>query len=163
MSTFYSERPAAAVQGTLAPTVLRIRDSDSTDKLRLRADFALGALGNGLNPTAEQVMVTLSTPSDGVVYTRVLNGFDVTGKAPRRRWSLSDAEKARTGIERLDIDEDPGNSGAIFLRDVGSDLGNRDFTTVNLELLIGDERLAGSAQLKEKPAGSGMWRLIREA
>ncbi len=85
------------------------------------------------------------------------------GQSPRRRWSLSDAERARTGIERLDIDEDPGNSGGLFLRDIRTDLGSQDFSTVTLEVLIGDDRLGGTARLFEKPVGSGKWRLIREA
>ncbi len=33
------------------------------------------------------------------------------GRAPKRRWSLNDAERARTGIEQLLIDEGPNNTG----------------------------------------------------
>ena len=158
----FSERPAAAVAGTIAPTHLRIRDTDSTDRLRFRADFTLGAGTNRIDPTTEPVKVTLATPLGGPFYTQTLNGFDVHGKSPRRRWSLNDSEKARTGIERLDIDEDPGNSGALFLRDIRTDLGSQDFSTVTLEVLIGDDRLTGRALLVEKPAGSGKWRLKNE-
>jgi cobalamin biosynthesis protein CbiG len=34
---------------------------------------------------------------------------------------------------------------------------------VTLEVLIGDDRLGGTARLFEKPVGSGKWRFIREA
>ena len=46
----------------------------------------------------------LSTPTGGVFYSQTLNGFTVKGNSPRRRWSLDDAERDRTGIERLIID-----------------------------------------------------------
>ena len=62
---FRSERPATAVPGTLAPTHMRIRDTDSSDRLRLRADFTLGGTSNGLNPASEPMQITLSTPLGG--------------------------------------------------------------------------------------------------
>lgn len=105
--------------------------------------------------------------ASGEFYNQTLNGFTVRGQAPRRRWSLDDAERARTGIERFEIDEDPNNAGAIILRDVRSELGTAAFDTVHAEIVIGTgaaaDKLTGTASLVQKPAGSGKWRLGNES
>jgi hypothetical protein len=44
-----------------------------------------------------------------------LNGFNVQCTAPNRRWTLTDAERARSGIEQLVFDEDPNNSGGRLM------------------------------------------------
>lgn len=160
---FASERVVVPVPGRLTFTDLRIRDADSTDRLRFRADFTLGAASNGIDPATEQVTIKLSTPGGGQFYpmsgVNSISGFDVKGNPPRRRWSLSDVERARTGIERFDIDEDPGNTWSIFFRDRSSDIPADDFSTVNAEIVIGNDRLTGSAELAQRPSGSGSWRL----
>lgn len=165
VTAFKTERPSVPVGGRLTFTRLRIRDTDSTDRLRFRADYALGTGTNGIDPTTEPVTIKLSTPS-GVFYEQTLNGFVVNGKAPKRRWKLNDAERARTGIEQLLIDEDPGNSGSIFLRDVRTDFWDDYFGVVSAEIIIGAgslaDKLTGTAQLVEIPPGSGKWRLDRE-
>lgn len=165
VDSFMTERPAQPTQGNLTFTRFRIRDTDSTDRLAFRADFQLGTGTNGINPAAETVAVKLST-AQGEFYAQTLNGFNVRGQTPRRRWVLNDAERARTGIEQMVIEEDPNNSGSIFLRDVRNECGTREFTNVTVEVIIGAgaaaEVLTGSAELVEVPAGSGRWRFHRE-
>jgi len=151
--------------GTLAFTSFRVRDFQSTDRLRFLADFKLRVNTNGINPSTEQVTVRLFTAA-GDIYNQTLNGFSVKGQAPRRRWLLNDSERARTGIERFEIDEDPSNSGTIFLRDVNAETGNSSFDTVRAEIVIGTgaaaDKLTGAANLIQKPVGSGKWRFVRE-
>jgi hypothetical protein len=162
---FSSRVVGEAVAGMLTFTRFSVRDTDSADRLRFGADFRLGAGTDGIDPATEQVTVKLSGAS-GEFYSQTLNGFTVRGQAPRRRWSLNDAERARTGIERLEIDEDPNNAGAIFLRDVHFESGTAAFDTVNAEIVIGAgaaaDRVTGTASLVQKPAGSGHWRLSNE-
>ncbi|MGQ0723137.1 MAG: hypothetical protein ACT4PE_16430 [Candidatus Eiseniibacteriota bacterium] len=162
--SFESVRVVQPVAGTLVFTRFRVHDSDSTDRLRFRADFALGAGTDGIDPATEAVWVRLSTPSGGVFYPPPANdfnpitGFDVHGTAPRRRWSISPDEKARTGIERFDIDEDPNDSGGVSLRDATANVPAGDYSTVDVEIIIGDDELTGTMQLVESPPGSGHWR-----
>ena len=162
--SFESVRVAQPVAGTLAFTHFRVRDADSSDRLRFRADFALGAGTDGIDPATEAVRVRLSTPSGGVVYPPPTNdfnpitGFDAKGTAPRRRWSISPGERARTGIERFDIDEDPNNSGGVSLRDAMTNVPIMDYSTVHVEISIGDDELRGTVPLVESPPGSGRWR-----
>ena len=163
VNTFYSERPQPPVQGALTPTVLRIRDSDSTDKVRFRADYQLDAGAAAIDPTTQPVKVTLSTASAGVFYTKTISGFDVRGRAPNRRWTATAAARAAAGIDACVIDEDPNNSGSSFLRDVNTTVAMADFTDTSIEVLIGDDRLTGSATMVEKPIqGGGRWRLQSE-
>jgi len=163
---FRSERAVQPVAGALGFTRFRIRDTDSADRLAFRADFQLGAASNGFDPTTEPVAIQLSTPGCCVFYAQTLNGFTVRGKAPRRRWVLTDAERQRTGIEQLVIDEDPGNAGAIVLRDARTELFDDYFGTVNAVISIGagalGDVLSGTARLEERRAGRGHWRLHRE-
>ena len=159
------EPPVDPVAGSLTFSRFRVRDFESNDQLRFKADFKLGANSNGINPSTEPVTLRLSTPANDF-YNQVLNGFTVKGQSPRRRWTLNDAERTRTGIERFDIDEDPNNAGALFLRDVRSRAGTGFFETVNVEIVIGTgaaaDKLTGTDTLMQKPDGSGKWRLIKE-
>jgi len=92
-----------------------------------------------------------------------LNGFSAQGRTPGRRWTLTDAERARSGIEQLIFDEDPNNSGGVSLRDFRAAIPPGDYSVVNVEITIGTgataDRLTGAASLEEKSAGSGRWRL----
>jgi len=162
VSTFYSARPQPPVQGTLTPTVLRLRDSDSTDKVRLRADYQLNQGAATIDPTTQPVRLTLSTAA-GVFSTKTITGFDVRGRVPNRRWTASAAARAAAGIDACVIDEDPNNGGSFFLRDVNTTVAMADFTNTSIEVLIGDDRLTGSATMVEKPInGGGRWRLQSE-
>ena len=161
VTLFRTEKVAKAVAGKLTFTRFRMRDTDSADKLAFRTDYTLGATTNGIDPLTEPVVIALSNGA-GQFYTQTLNGFAVKGNAPRRRWILNDAEKARTGIEQLVIDEDPNNAGGIFLRDIKTDLGTGDFSNITAEITIGTgalaDKLSGTAALVQMPSGSGKWR-----
>jgi hypothetical protein len=163
INEFFSER-VGGVAGTLTFTDFRIRDANSGEQIRFRADFALGSASDGIDPSTQQVTIRLST-SSGQFYPapssdfNPLSGFDVHGNDPRRRWSLADAEKARTGLERFDIDENRGSTGATSLADRNADVGSVNFSTVNVQITIGEDQLSGTAELVEHPAGSGRWRL----
>lgn len=166
-SEFHSEKVAQPATGALNFTQFRVRDTDSADRLRFRADYALGATSNGINPAAEPVTIKLSTPSGEQFYPspdfNPLSGFNAQGRTPRRRWTLADAERARSGIEQLVFDEDPNNSGGVSLRDFRAAIPPGDHSVVNVEITIGTgataDRLTGTASLVEKPEGSGRWRL----
>ena len=86
------------------------------------------------------------------------------GVASKRRWTLTDSERARTGVEQLIFDEDPNNSGGISLRDLRATLLPGDYSTVQVEIAIRagatPDRLTGTAELVEKSLGSGSWRLV---
>ena len=167
VTEFYAERPPTQILGALDVTEFRIRDTDSADRLRFRADFTLGAGSDGIDPSTELVAVKLSTPTYGQFYParaadfNPLSGFDVRGRAPRRRWSLNAAERTRTGIERLDFDENPNQTGAIVLRDVRTSLPTIDYSTVIVMADSGFDLFTETIHLVEGRAGSGQWRLPR--
>ena len=167
---FRSERVVNPTGGTLNFTQFRLRDSDSVDRLRFRADYTLGSGSDGINPAVEPVTIKLSTPGGWQFYPapdfNPLNGFDVQGKAQKRRWTLNDSERVRTNIERLVFDENLNNSGGIFLRDFRTNLADADYSIVDVEITIGTgataDRLTGTVNLVQQPAGSGRWRLQSE-
>ncbi len=165
VTEFYAEMPPTPIMGAIKFTDFRIRDTDSADRLRFRADFTLGAGSDGIDPGTELVAVRLSTPSYGQFYPapaadfNPLSGFDVHGRTPRRRWSLNDAERTRTGIERLDFDENANQTGAIILRDLRTSLPPLDYSTVTVMVDSGFNLFTDTIQLVEQRAGSGQWRL----
>ena len=167
VTEFYAEMPASQIRGALAFTDFRIRDTDSTDRLRWRADFTLGAGSDGINPGTEPVAIKLSTPTFGQFYPALaadfnpLSGFDAEGRMPRRRWSLNAAERNRTGIERLHFDENPHQTGAIVLRDARTSLPMIDYSTVIVMVDCGSDLFTETIQLVERRVGSGQWRLPR--
>lgn len=167
-AAFRSERVVAPVAGGLIFTSFRLLDS--VDRVSFRADYTLGATSNGINLAGEPVTIKLSTPAGGQFYPspdfNPLNGFNVQGTAPKRRWTLTDAERARSGIEQLIFEEDPNNSGGISLRDFRAAIPPGDYSMVQVEITIGAgptaDRLTGTAYLAQRPAGSGRWRLQTE-
>ena len=169
-SAFRSERVVQPVAGELNFTRFRLRDTDSVDRIQFRADYTLGSGSDRINPAVEPVTIKLSTATGGQFYPspdfNPLNGFGVQGADGRRRWTLNDSERARTGIERLNFDEGPNNSGSVFLRDFRANLAGADFSMVNVEITIGTgpmaDKLVGTASLGQKPVGSGSWRLTSE-
>lgn len=156
----------AALPVALTFTSFRLRDVDSIDRVMFRADYELAAGSDGIDPAVEPVTIKLSTPAGGQFYPspdfNPLDGFDVQRQAPRRRWTLDDAERARTGIEQFLFDEDPDNSGGVTLRDFRADLAEADYSIVDVEITVGtgaaQDRLTGTVNLVERPAGSGRWR-----
>lgn len=167
VTKFYAEMPPTPIMGALDFTDFRIRDTDSADRLRFRADFALGAGSDGIDPSIELVAVRVSTPTYGQFYPartadfNPLSGFDVQGRTPRRRWSLNTDERIRTRIERLDFDENPNQTGAIVLRDLWTSLPDADYSTVIVMVDSGLDLFTETLHLVEKRSGSGQWRLPR--
>ena len=144
--------PETCIRGSLTATDMRIRDTDATDKIRFRADFSLGTASDGINPQTETVTIMLSTAA-GIFYERTLDGFTRTS----RGWSLNDAERTRTGIERFDILED----GRILFVDRATTVPAQPYPAIDLRIVIGDDDLTGVALMTEMPAGSGSWRLAQ--
>jgi hypothetical protein len=154
---FFSERPAHFVPGGLSVTHFRLRDADSPDRVRFRADFTLGSGSNGIDPATQPVSIALTTAAGQFYPSPDFN--PLSGFIPmKRRWTLNDAERVRSGIERLDIDINSDGTGAVFLRDVRTTLPTLDYSTVGVHVLIGDDLITGTAHLVEKPLGSGRWR-----
>jgi hypothetical protein len=156
-SAFRSERPVHFIPGTLSVTHFRLQDSDSTDRVRFRGDFTLGSSSNGIDPATQPVSIALTTAAGQFYPSPDFN--PLSGFIPmKRRWTLNDAERVRSGIERLDIDINSDGTGAVFLRDVRTTLPTLDYSTVGVHVLIGDDLITGTAHLVEKPLGSGRWR-----
>jgi hypothetical protein len=155
---FRSER-SGVVSGTLSNIDLRIRDSSSNDRVRLRCEFALGAFSDGIDPGNEPVRIKMSTPA-GQFYPpptadyNPVNNFDVQGQPPRRKWSISAAESVRTQLERFDIEE----RGQITLRDATENIPEISFAVVSIDFSVGNDRFNAVVNLVEDPLGSGHWR-----
>jgi hypothetical protein len=149
----------------LGTTITRLRINDGVDdRLRLRMLFNLRACGDGMDPAAEPVTLTLSTPL-GPFYPV---GPDVFPIQPGelalhetngvRSWSLTPAGRARTGIERLDIDE---GEGSIVLVDRHANVPVMFFERVTVQVTIGNDQGDSAATLVEEPCESGHWRVGR--
>jgi hypothetical protein len=67
VTEFFTQPVAQRVNGRLTFNGFRVRDTDSADRLRFRAEYALGTGTNGIDPTTEPVTIKLST-SAGVFF-----------------------------------------------------------------------------------------------
>jgi len=149
----------------LGATVARLRINDAPDeRLRVRVLFNPTSCGDGIDPATEPVTLTLSTLA-GTFYPVVANVFPMQpGELVLqlvdgvRTWHLSPAGRARTGIERLDIDE---GDGSIVLVDRHANLPAQPYESVRAQLTIGNDSGEASATPVEEPCGSGRWRAGR--
>lgn len=131
-------------------------NEDANDRVRIAGNFATGG-GSGVDPTAQKISLTLTLagepepfwPPPGVM--PIDSGFVRTGQ----NYSLSQAEKQRTGIESFEIIR-----GRTFhCADRRTMVADKSYGQVVVELRIGDAVARQTVSLTERQAGSGNWRL----
>jgi hypothetical protein len=129
---------------------------DKNDRVRIKGNFAVGSNAS-LDPTTQSISLTLTRagettpfwPPAGVMPIKA--GFAKTGV----NFSLSRAEKERTGIESFEIIR-----GRTFhCADRRTMVADRTYQQVVVELRIGDQVARQTVNLAEKTAGNGNWRL----
>lgn len=141
---------------TLCVTRIRIRDAETTDRVRMRGEFALAAGSQGIDPAAEPVSLRLSTPAGVFYHLSVGPGsFDTRGTPGNRRWVLTDTARDSTGVERLVILE----QGEFILVERPVNLPTLAFSSTTFELIIGATFGSVNMEMVESPPGSGSWRL----
>lgn len=144
---------------TMAISQLQIRASGATEKVQAQGSFQLAGASDGINPATQPVSLRLSTPG-GQFYPPVggnlmpINGFDVTPTG----WAISAAERQRTGLQSFVIDRTA--TGYTFsLVDTRVALPTLDYSSVRIELVIGNDAGNATVGLINNPVGSGAWQL----
>jgi hypothetical protein len=128
------------------------------DVVRIAGAFRLGTGSRGIDPTTEPVTLRLIVPGGDRVYPAETGVMPVTGFVPTADgWTLSSAEKQRTGIQAFDITrtEEPDRFAFNFV-DTRTDLAVRDYDVVSVELRIGDDAGQAHETLGER---NGTWSL----
>jgi hypothetical protein len=146
---------AVAAGGLLAPRALA---AETDDIVQVRGHFLLGAASTGIDPATQPVSLRLLVPSGERVYPSATDFMPVTGFVPTADgWSLSSAEKSRTGLQAFEITrtDEPGRF-AFSLVDTQTPLAVRDYGLVWVELTIGDDAGEAPRALTER---NGTWTL----
>jgi hypothetical protein len=128
--------------------------------VRIHGEFLLGPDSDGIDPANEPVSLRLLVPPGDRVYPFGADFMPVTGFVPTRRgWTLSRAEKARTGLEAFTIrrGDEPGRF-TFELVDRRTDLPDLDYSEVWVELTIGADGGETDEALVER---HGHWKLLR--
>jgi hypothetical protein len=121
----------------------------------LAGAFQLDADSDGIDPVADGVALELSTPG-GAFYPVGADVMPVGMRAVRGGWSITDAERARTGIEVFLIQRTADPTRFLYvLLDGRSDLPAADYSQVRLDLAIGDDE--GAADMTLVAGRRGLW------
>lgn len=138
------------------PTQVQVRTRDVNDKIKVSGNFS-PASGVTLDPTTQPVTLTLKRGTDTTPFwpqagVMPVNGFTFNGTDT---YSISAAEKTRTGINAFDI-----KKGWTFnCVDTDALLAVADYTQVLVEFRIGTNVGLALVRLVENPIGSGNWQL----
>ncbi|MGH7794281.1 MAG: hypothetical protein ACREQ2_05205 [Candidatus Binatia bacterium] len=106
----------------------------------LNGSFELDPASNGIDPVNEGVTLELSTPG-GTFYPAGDDVMPVGMRTVRGGWSITDAERTRTGIDFFVIQRtaNPRRFQYVLL-DGRSDLPAGNYSQVSLDLAIGDDQ-----------------------
>lgn len=117
--------------------------------------FQLDPASDGIDPVTDGVALELSTPG-GAFYPVGADVMPVGMRAVRGGWGITDAERARTGIEVFLIHRtaDPTRFRYVLL-DGRSHLPAADYSQVRLDLAIGDDE--GAADMTLVAGRRGTW------
>lgn len=117
--------------------------------------FLLDAASDGIDPVTDGVALELSTPG-GLFYPVGPDAMPVGMRTVPGGWSITDAERARTGIEFFLIRRtaDPMRFRYVLL-DGRSRLPAADYSQVRLDLAIGDDE--GAADMTLVAGRRGIW------
>lgn len=149
---------ALAARGLLGPWVALADKTTTDDIVKVQGEFVLGLASDGIDPATQPVSLRLLVPPGDRVYPAGTDFMPVTGFVPTRTgWTLSRAEKRRTGLQAFDIKRtaEPGRF-TFDLVDRRTHLADRDYSVVWIELTIGDDTGEADETLVER---HGNWTL----
>jgi hypothetical protein len=151
---------ALAAQALIGPGTSIAAGNARADAVRVQGEFLLGPDSDGIDPVNEPVSLRLLVPPGDRVYPRGADFMPVTGFVPTASgWTLSQAEKARTGLETFTIRRAAAPGRFTFeLVDKRTDLADLDYGEVWVELTVGVDGGETDAALGER---NGNWKLLR--
>ena len=134
-----------AAGGLLGPRGSAFAAMTADDSVEIQGDFLLGPASDGIDPTTQPVALRLLVPPGDRVYPWGTDFMPITGSVPTAEgWSISRAEKRRTGLDAFDIKRTAQPGRFTFnLLDRRAALTDRNYGVVWVELTIGDD--AGEA------------------
>ena len=126
----------------------------------LNGSFELDPASDGIDPVGEGVTLELSTPAE-TFYPVGADAMPVSMRTIRGGWGITDAERARTGIDFFMIQRtaNPRRFQYVLL-DGHSDLPAADYSQVSLHLEIGDDQGSVNMNLNQGRRATGSCRNI---
>lgn len=143
---------AMAVGGLLGSRASMAVETTENELVKVQGEFLLGPASAGIDPATEPVALRLLVPPGDRVYPAGTDFMPVTGFVPTAvGWTLSSAEKTRTGLQAFDITRtaDPGRF-TFNLVDTRTPLAAGNYGVVWVELTIGDDAGETDEALVEK-------------
>ena len=131
---------------------------NAAEKVHFEGIFTLDAGSDGIDPAAEGVELRLFKPDGTRVYPVGIDTMPIAFEASSTGWTITPAEKNRTGIQAFTITgtADPMQFG-FKLVDTRSGLQASDYSNVQLKLDIGND--SGSVAMNLVQSSNGLWRL----
>lgn len=141
---------------TITPSIVQLFPNAS-EKVHIEGSFALDSSSNGINPGTETVALRLFKPDGSRIYPVGTDKMPVAMVPITGGWSISAAEKTRTGIQDFQILQTGDPAFFVFkLVDTRTSLPQADYNQVRIEIAIADDTGSLDLNLVER---SGRWSL----
>ena len=149
---------ATAAGAVLGSRAFAFATTTPDDSVEIQGEFLLDPASNGIDPATQPVALRLLVPPGDRVYPEGTDFMPITGFVPTAEgWSISRAEKRRTGLESFNITRTPQPGRFAFdLVDRRTTLAVRNYGVVWVELTIGDDAGEADEGLVER---NGVWAL----
>lgn len=142
---------------TLTPSIVQLFPNAS-EKVHIEGSFALDPSSNGINPAVETVALRLFKPDGSRIYPVGTDKMPVAMVPITGGWSISAAEKTRTGIQDFQVLQTGDPSFFVFkLVDTRTSLPQGDYSQVRLDLQIAND--TGTVDAALVPVNNGNWKL----
>jgi hypothetical protein len=149
---------ATAVGGILGSRVPALAAATPDDIFEIQGEFLLDPASDGIDPATQPVALRLLVPPGDRAYPEGTDFMPVIDFVPTvEGWSISRAEKRRTGLDAFTIlrTSQPGRF-TFHLLDRRTALADRSYDVVWVELTIGDDAGEAHEALVER---NGTWSL----
>ena len=142
---------------TITPSIVQLFPNAS-EKVHIEGSFALDTSSNGINPATELVALRLFKPDGSRIYPVGTDKMPVAMVPITGGWSISAAEKTRTGIQDFQVLQTGDPSFFVFkLVDTRTSLPLGDYSQVKVDLQIADDTGTVDAALVQ--VNNGNWKL----
>jgi sugar lactone lactonase YvrE len=142
---------------TITPSIIQLFPNASK-KVHIEGTLELNAGRDGIDPATELVALRLFFPKGSRIYPVGTDKMPVGLVPITGGWSISDAEKTRTGIQDFQILQTGDPSFFVFkLVDTRTSLPQGDYSQVRVELQIGNDMGTVDAVLVQ--VSNGNWKL----
>lgn len=150
-NSLFAQEPELVV-GTLTVEAAKLDDNlkrDERDKLDIKGVLELGVDSDGINPIAEDVIVTVSDLGGEIFAELIPAGSFKRDDDPEEPGYVYRKKGKPNGIKRMDIRDD----GSIRVQARRFDLGEVSDLDITIEIMVGDDVADETNTFSEKRKG----------